>query len=209
MKKTKKILTLMLCMSMLFAFAGCKTPDASIDNSGSNNPPSSSDGGEDSSTPLLPPVDTSKPSTITFLTGIEGVEVEPTTLSYNQEYELPTPTNEAYNFVIWQNNGKNVTQSGVWKLYGDVTLTAQWVPKSFSIIYDMGDNSQASLRSYEQEVRYNTQYVLAVPDNNDGNVSFSHWVIKGTDTKFENGIYTYTNNVELVAIWSADWTPLG
>jgi len=209
--------------------------------------------------------------TVTYDANEGSVEEETQTIVYDSEYVLETPTRNDYTFISWKNGQDSVTQTGVWKIAEDVTLTAEWkenipeyyyisfvqegqetivrtiasgetidsgdIPtpigetgydvvweitdfstvtssttvnavktaKTFVINYDLGavsGDSFAQISAMSQNVKYGDAFNLLTPSCNG--YIFKGWVIKDTETTFENGTYTLTDNVTLVAVWEED-----
>ncbi len=177
-------------------------------NSSQNSSDSSMDSSMDSSVDEQP---FEGNSIITYDADNGTVETSTQTVAYGQSYRLAEATHAGYNFLGWQYNGKNIEQEGTWDIKEEnVTLTAQWSPKTFRITYDVGDNPAASLVYDYVEVQYKQTFELQIPLNDDTSQGFLYWRIKGTDTIFTEGTYLLTESVELVAEWeSRGWTPLG
>ncbi len=121
--------------------------------------------------------------------------------TYDAAYTLLTPTKAGYEFVGWTCDYEYIDQTGTWTVDSNATLVAVWTPKTFKIIYNVGANEQASMTQAVQYVQFNEEYTLTPPQNNDLDFKFSHWVITGTSTKFEDGVYTLSNDVSLTAVW--------
>ena len=73
---------------------------------------------------------------------------------------------------------------------------------TYTITYDLGiekNNPKVKIQSATQTVEYNQNYVLYIPTE-DVN-EFAGWKIKDTETMFTDGIYTFTEDIVLVAQW--------
>ena len=75
-------------------------------------------------------VETANSYTVTYVVGDHGTLAETTQqVTYDAQYSLKTPDcKEGYLFVCWQDReGKGVTDSGIWKVADNVTLTAKYI----------------------------------------------------------------------------------
>lgn len=121
---------------------------------------------------------------------------------YDADYVLPTPTKENCEFVGWKNGTETVELTGEWKIATNVTLVAQWEEKeTYTITYNLGTNTQAGLLFSTQTVVYGEDFTLVIPSNENNALYFVHWVITGTNTVFEDGVYMLKENVSLTAVW--------
>ena len=76
--------------------------------------------------------------TIEFVTGIEGVEVDPITAPYNSWVDLPVPVAEGFKFLGWYTDPETtVLFEEHWMPLGGITLYAKWTESAeeFSIAY--------------------------------------------------------------------------
>lgn len=76
--------------------------------------------------------------TIEFVTGIEGVEVDPITAPYNSRVDLPVPVAEGFKFLGWYTDPETtVLFEEHWMPLGGITLYAKWTESAeeFSIAY--------------------------------------------------------------------------
>ena len=65
-------------------------------------------------------------------------------VTYDEDYTLPTPTRDGYVFNGWF-NGTNKVESGTWTGIEDITLTASWTAKNFTVIYKDVDNVKSDV----------------------------------------------------------------
>ena len=74
--------------------------------------------------------------TYTLTLDSNGGEVgeESVNVTYNEEYELPTPTRTGYTFVGWY-NGDTKYSSGTWRGTEEITLVAEWVANEYNLTY--------------------------------------------------------------------------
>jgi|GEM_PF-637704 len=81
----------------------------------------------------------------------KGGILENTTISvtYDQNYILPIPMRQGYDFIGWY-NGKNKIADGVWNTVENINLTAKWTIIDYSITYvlDGGKNNSSNPKSY-------------------------------------------------------------
>ena len=112
--------------------------------------------------------------------------------------DIPTPISEIGYDVVW-----DVTDFSA--ITSSTTVNAVKTAKSFVIHYELGSvsgDSHAQISATSQNVKYDEAFNLLTPSC-DGYI-FKGWVIKDTETTFENGKYTLTDNVTLVAVWEED-----
>ena len=69
-----------------------------------------------------------------------GEQIQDASVTFGQEYTLPTPTNDLYSFVRWTYNGRELEQSTVLEFdlgsHGDtITLVAEWENKKVTITF--------------------------------------------------------------------------
>ncbi|MBQ6783985.1 MAG: InlB B-repeat-containing protein, partial [Acholeplasmatales bacterium] len=94
--------------------------------------------------------------------------------------------------------------TGVWNYsFDSVTTEMECVPtytaNKYTITYDV--NGGDELSSVTQEVTYDSAYTLATPTREG--YTFAGWYTDDND-KFENGTWTISDNVNLVASWEAN-----
>ena len=107
---------------------------------------------------------------------------------------IEEPTKEGYNFLGWFNGTEKVSE-GSYTFSADVTLTARWDAKEFTITFDTdGGSSVSSIK-----VKYQETFTLPTPTK-DG-FDFRGWY-DGTN-KVESGTYTKTSDLALKAEWEA------
>ncbi len=87
--------------------------------------------------------------TITYDANNGQVSSKTQTVKYEGYCVLLTPTRNGYDFDGWYYNGTKVT-SGKWTINHDVTLTAKWTPKNYTITYSLngGRNNSSNPSSY-------------------------------------------------------------
>lgn len=219
-------------------------------------------------------VETPNEYTITYVAG-DGATVSPTTqkVTYDSQYTLVVPEREdgEYTFGYWKYDGAAITNTGVWKIAADVTLTAEWIgnaetytvtfvqngqeaitrqvtkggeltdipapqpktgytvtwdrtdfsnvsgnltvnavetPNEYTITYDLENKEGATISSTTQTVTYDAPYNLYQPTCEG--YTFSGWKRADNGKTFENGTYTLTENITLIAVWEEEeeesWT---
>ncbi len=138
----------------------------------------------------------SKKSLITFdATGgfVNKITLE---LKTNENYTLPTPIREGYNFVCWLDGEKEIPNQGVWSIDKDVTLKAKWSVKSYNITFNANDGE---IGVTNLDVTYDKEVELPVPTRKG--YAFKGWEYKGktiTDKVWKiDG-----ENINLIAKWS-------
>jgi len=67
------------------------------------------------------------------------------TVTYGQEFTLPTPAaREHYTFLGWY-SGETKFESGVWNRTQSMTLTAKWEPVSYTVTYHLSDGTNSPM----------------------------------------------------------------
>ena len=126
-----------------------------------------------------------------------GVAVNKESYTIEDDFTLAFPSKEGYDFVGWTlKNTTNVTKNvRINGLTGDLEFTANYSPKTYKISYDAcgGTTSTTSVN-----VSYDSSYVLATSSRDY--YSFDGWYLN--NELVEDGIYKYTNDIELVAKWT-------
>ena len=112
--------------------------------------------------------------------------------------DIPTPIEVAGYDVVW-----DVTDFS--KITNDCTVNAVKTAKTFTITYNFGEDLTGSpfltAEKSQESVVYNTAYTLIEPTAYG--YIFEGWTYNGQ--AFENGTYTYTTDIEVVAVWSIDY----
>lgn len=76
--------------------------------------------------------------TLTFDTGVEGIDVDPVTGYYDSYFPDPevTPERWGYTFAYWYADDENVPYDfDATLVTGDLTLNAKWIPDQYTIVY--------------------------------------------------------------------------
>lgn len=95
-------------------------------------------------------------------------------LKTNENYTLPTPIKEGYNFVCWLDGEKEIPNQGVWSIEKDVTLKAKWSVKNYDITFDA---NQGELDVTSMNATYDKEVELPVPTRLG--YTFKGWEYKG------------------------------
>ena len=118
------------------------------------------------------------------------------TATYDQEFNLPTPTRTGYGFLGWYNED-TLIESGIWNIDSDVTLKAQWLANSNTIILNANGGTVSSAyitATYDQE------FTLPTPTRTG--YTFEGWF--NGDTQYFSGTWNELNDITLVAKWTAN-----
>jgi uncharacterized repeat protein (TIGR02543 family) len=140
--------------------------------------------------------------------GGSGIEKTTYTFTYGEPYTLPTPTQENYHFLGWQNNGTTYPESGTWIYSKDLDLIAAWqgvdclidlhaLSADSPVVITFTDESgttisQSKLTGYGQ--------TLAWPSDPSGWDVFRGWANPdGSFFKFDS---TFTGDMTLKAVFA-------
>lgn len=114
-----------------------------------------------------------------------------------QVVTIENPYKTGYEFIGWSSNyfdgyKKDLVLNHE---YGNKNFVANWKAKEYVITYNFNDNV-----SYikKQNVKYDDEFELITPKR-DG-YEFIGWYLN--NTKVQDGIWKYTENIELIAQWS-------
>lgn len=122
--------------------------------------------------------------TITYNANGGHVSSVTQSVKYEGNCVLLTPTRDGYDFVGWYYDGSKIT-SGKWLINRDVTLVAQWAPKTYQIVYllENGVNHVSNPTTYE------TGMTFTLFDPSKTGYAFLGWT--------GNGISTPTKNLQI------------
>ena len=81
-----------------------------------------------------------------------------------------------------------------------ITVTAVAIPNVYTIYYNVGKG--VVLENTETFVAYNQEFTLETPTLKGS--TFVGWKLNGEDSYLQSGIYTFTEDVEVTAVWSVD-----
>lgn len=92
---------------------------------------------------------------------------------------------------------------------GNIIVTAVQTANRYLITYDLGVNGYAVLKNRSTEVTFGESFVLEIPEY-AGSAKFYGWYLadkngEPTDRKVENGVYTYPEDITVVAGWQ-EWS---
>ena len=138
---------------------------------------------------------------LTFSTGISQT-VPNKTVTYDQQFTLPTLSREGYVFEGWTYNG-NLIAAGTWQITKDCALVAKWTAKKYTVSINAngGTVSKDSV-----QVAYGESFSLPVPSNEYG--VFLGWFYNNTQITDANGRslqnWTYTQNIEVTTSWEIE-----
>ena len=129
-------------------------------------------------------------------TDIDGTELK---VFLGEDYILPKPSKNDYEFSGWQYNGANVSLTGKWSINSDVTLTAVFEPKTHDILYVLngGTNAAGNPSSYTVE---SNRIVLLDPEK-DGFV-FDGWY---TTADYETKVTEIDTGAGVEIVLHAKW----
>ena len=111
------------------------------------------------------------------------------------------PTKVGYSFAGW-NNGTTIFGAGViyYVATSPVTLTAQWTPDVYTIVYDWNGGSGSTTNNGSFTVGSNAMSLPDVGDHVKDGYTFAGWSTSNNGTLISGG-YTPTANSILYAIW--------
>lgn len=81
--------------------------------------------------------------------------------------------------------------------------------KVYTITYDLGVNRYATLKSESTKAVFGGSFTLEIPEY-EGSAAFYGWYLAdengdATDVRVEDGVYTYTRDILVVARWQ-EWS---
>ena len=114
-------------------------------------------------------------------------------------FTLINPTRTGYTFAGWKGTGLSKTTLNVTiptGSYGDRKYIATWTPNTYTITYDPAGGN---VFTTTQKATYDSNIKLVSPTR-DG-YSFLGWEDVATGNKIEDGKWTRTSNISLIARW--------
>ena len=118
------------------------------------------------------------------------------TATYDKNLTLFIPTRTGYGFLGWY-NGETLIESGIWSIDSDVTLKAQWLANSNTIILNANGGTVSSAYI---TATYDQAFTLPTPTRTG--YTFEGWF--NGDTQYFSGTWNELNDVTLVAKWTAN-----
>lgn len=125
------------------------------------------------------------------------------TVTYDSQYELPTPIRTNYTFLGWYDSAdKKVSSKATWKGTSNVTYTAKWTNVQNTYVFDAGDGT-CDVDS--MVIGWEDAYELPTPTAPTGGVyeegtyyesyyySFDSWYLDGTKIPLSGTKWTYSN----------------
>ena len=148
--------------------------------------------------------------TLTYLPGATGEVTVPTasTHEYNSTFDIDfAASRDYYDFAGWKRGATTYTSSGITTFTmpaGDVELTAQWTPISYTITYELngGTNSASNPATYNIE----SDFELAAPTRTDGDYRFVGWYTDLDDPTTQVEGFSPGNHGAITI--KAKWLPL-
>lgn len=118
----------------------------------------------------------------------DGV-VETKKFAIGDVINLNTVSKEGYSFLGWYANDKLILENTTYNLELGNQFIAKFSPNKYSIKYINIDEERT------QEVTYGEEFKLFIPDKE----GFLYWSYN--DNKFENGLWSYLEDITLEAVW--------
>ncbi|MBQ8392437.1 MAG: InlB B-repeat-containing protein [Clostridia bacterium] len=118
------------------------------------------------------------------------------TANYGEEFTLPTPVRPGYTFTGWY-NGETLIETETITITGDITLTPSWSVNSYGLTFDTDCDTE---NPEDMAVTYDTEFTLPVVTRTG--YTFAGWY--NGETLIENGTWNYTEDMALVAHWTAN-----
>ena len=116
-------------------------------------------------------------------------------LKTKDDYTLPKPIREGYDFVCWLDGEKEIPNQGVWSIEKEVTLKAKWSVKSYDITLDA---NEGEVDITNLNVTFDKEVTLPTPTRKG--YTFKGWQYEGktiTDSVWKiDG-----ENIKLIAKW--------
>ncbi len=114
-------------------------------------------------------------------------------VTYDEKYELPTPTRLNYTFLGWYDSSdKKVSQKATWKRTSNETLTAKWTNVQNTYSFDPGDG-ECDVDS--MVIGWDDAYELPIPRRTMGllPVPFHGWYLDGVLVSRVGSKWNYSN----------------
>jgi len=127
-----------------------------------------------------------------------GSSVSDMTVTFGENYLLPTPTRIGHTFDGWKNGSTLVPGSGLWNIAEDVVLVAEWIANTYIITFNV--NGGNTLPSDSQNVTFGQSFTLPIPTRTGH--TFNGWTYN--ENPFASGTWNIPNNITIVATWNAN-----
>jgi len=133
--------------------------------------------------------------TISFDDNGADSSVKDVVLLYDQSYALPVPKKKGHTFLGWYDGYTKYSNTGTWRGSSDLTLTAKWEVRSFSVkLLPDGGN----LNKTQYYFDYGERYELPTPEKRG--YTFAGWYMDGK--KYSNtGTFNFDEDLVLGALW--------
>ncbi len=121
------------------------------------------------------------------------------TVNYDQNYSLPIPTRNGYEFNGWYSGITKINNSGTWTYDSNKSIVASWTPIDYSITYNLnnGTNDPSNPNSYTIE----DSFVFKNPSREG--YSFAGW-FDNSDNQIAQIAVGTTGSLALTAHWSVN-----
>ncbi len=140
-----------------------------------------------------------KEYTITLNPGQGALDTKTLTVTYNAQYELPTPTRENYTFLGWYDVSDNkVSSKATWKSTKNITYYAKWTNVQNTYTFDASDGT-CDVDS--MVIGWEDAYELPTPTVPTSNVdegltyyyTFDGWYLNDTLIPLSGTSWSYSN----------------
>ena len=221
MKRFSLIICICLVLSSLcFCLGSC---NAKPNDTGDKSPITGDMGSGDSNIDTEPgdkePGDTKPGDTDTEPGDTKPSDVEKYTIIFRQDGEedvlrtvpeggtledIPQPKPRPGYTVTWE-------ETDFTNIAASIVVNALESANSYTITYNLGVNSYATLDEYTAQVTYDEEFTLKTPSYS-GSAPFLGWYLadeqgKVTDEQVMEGKYLYAKDVTLIAKWD-EWSPV-
>ena len=134
--------------------------------------------------------------TISFVDDVNDQIVSDLTVTYDENYSLPSLEQTGYIFNVWLYNNEMFANNGIYRIAGDITLYASWNANKYRVILnpDGGVLSKTYL-----DVIYDCSYTLPSPTKTG--YSFLGWY-DGEIKISSNATWKFLSNKTFIAKWS-------
>lgn len=122
-------------------------------------------------------------------------------VTFGSNASLPNPSEvEGYSFDGWL-NGNTLVSGSAWSIASDVTLTAKWTAKKYTITLNAGGGS---VSQSSKTVTYDQGFTLPIPTNNYG--VFTGWLYNGEPITDSSGKSLVNWSLAENITATVDWT---